>query len=220
MAITGMFSYQLLAGDIIRGIASTAPFSQWSFGVYIARIMPVLQVALLFFIASLYSSGEKQVGEITAATAMDKRQYLMIRYFAILVGFMMMLAVPLLLSFVFYAIVFGYFSYGRFFLPVLVVVVPGLLLTFGTGLVMGRIHHSLVYVLMIIVVILSLLSLPQPLDLNCEAYFQSTPLSMPQDADGEVSFFLPAGIVLSRVAAALLGAVLVAASLLLKQRHQ
>ena len=54
LLITAFYSYQTMSGEIILGIADTAPFSGWSYGVYLAKVLPLLLVSLLFFISFLY----------------------------------------------------------------------------------------------------------------------------------------------------------------------
>ena len=45
--LTLAYSYWVMNEEVILGIANTAPFSPWSFGVYLGRVMPVLAAALL-----------------------------------------------------------------------------------------------------------------------------------------------------------------------------
>ena len=40
LLITAFYSYQTMSGEIILGIADTAPFSGWSYGVYLAKVLP------------------------------------------------------------------------------------------------------------------------------------------------------------------------------------
>ena len=42
-----LYGYWTMRGEILLGIANTAPFSPWSFGAYLAEMMPLLLVALL-----------------------------------------------------------------------------------------------------------------------------------------------------------------------------
>ncbi|MDE7243516.1 MAG: hypothetical protein K2O18_06010 [Oscillospiraceae bacterium] len=55
LVVIGFYSHWLMNGEVIAGIANTAPFSPWSFGYYLAKILPLLMLALLFFISFLYS---------------------------------------------------------------------------------------------------------------------------------------------------------------------
>lgn len=48
LAVCLFFGWNTLKTATIRGAAHTAPFSPWSFGAYLARLLPLLGVALLF----------------------------------------------------------------------------------------------------------------------------------------------------------------------------
>ena len=50
-----LYGYWTMRGEILLGIANTAPFSPWSFGAYLAEMMPLLLVALLCFLSILTS---------------------------------------------------------------------------------------------------------------------------------------------------------------------
>lgn len=71
MIISGLYSHEIMCGDIILGISNTAPFSGWSYGTYLAKMLPILLVTLLFFISFLYSKQEKSVQVLTKSTPID-----------------------------------------------------------------------------------------------------------------------------------------------------
>ncbi|WP_460277904.1 hypothetical protein [Clostridium sp. CTA-5] len=45
LIISALYSHQVMCGDIILGVANTAPFSGWSYGVYLGKILPILLIA-------------------------------------------------------------------------------------------------------------------------------------------------------------------------------
>lgn len=49
-AVTIWYGLEILNTVTILGVAHTAPFSPWSFGGYLAQILPLLCVTLLFLI--------------------------------------------------------------------------------------------------------------------------------------------------------------------------
>lgn len=210
MVVTGLYSYQILSGDIIRGIAYTAPFSAWSYGAYISGILPVLLITLLFFITFLYDRKEKQVETITHATPVDQRAYRAVRYAAMAVGFCVVTALSVVISLVFYASVFGYTGFGAFVTPLLMTVIPAMLLIFGLGILLGKVHVGLVYGLMLLMLVAGFIPLPPALDILGGRFFAQTPLTLPVGADGEPAFVVPTAVALVRVLAALVGAGLVA----------
>ena len=46
LAVTLFYAYQVFTGEIILGVAHTAPFSPWSFGCYLSRLLPPMLLAL------------------------------------------------------------------------------------------------------------------------------------------------------------------------------
>ena len=54
-AVTIWYGWQLLNTTTILGTAHTAPFSPWSFGCYLSRLLPLLWVSELFFLVYMFS---------------------------------------------------------------------------------------------------------------------------------------------------------------------
>ena len=73
------FGWQMLNGEVIQGVAHTAPFSAWSFGYYLAQELPLLSVALLFFLWNIFSKEARRVSALTAATPVDAGSYLLVK---------------------------------------------------------------------------------------------------------------------------------------------
>lgn len=48
LIISAIYSYEIMTSDIILGVANTAPLSGWSYGEYLAKVLPILLVTLLF----------------------------------------------------------------------------------------------------------------------------------------------------------------------------
>ena len=42
LIVIGAYSYLVMQGEVVFGVANTAPFSPWSFGVYLAKVLPLL----------------------------------------------------------------------------------------------------------------------------------------------------------------------------------
>ena len=59
LAVTLFYAYQVFTGEIILGVAHTAPFSPWSFGCYLSRLLPLLWVGELFFL-SFFTAGRER----------------------------------------------------------------------------------------------------------------------------------------------------------------
>ena len=91
-----LYGYWTMRGEILLGIANTAPFSPWSFGAYLAEMMPLLLVALLCFLSILTSDTGKRVEVLIAATPLSQAVHCRIRYTAVTVAFLVVTAVPVM----------------------------------------------------------------------------------------------------------------------------
>ena len=101
-----LYGYWTMRGEILLGIANTAPFSPWSFGAYLAEMMPLLLVALLCFLSILTSDTGKRVEVLIAATPLSQAVHCRIRYTAVTVAFLVVTAVPVVYAVGFYGIIF------------------------------------------------------------------------------------------------------------------
>ena len=58
--VTLFYGWQVLNRATILGVSHTAPFSPWSFGDYLCRMLPLLWVGALFFLTFFTSKAEKR----------------------------------------------------------------------------------------------------------------------------------------------------------------
>jgi len=58
------YGWQVLTGATILGVSHTAPFSPWSFGDYLSRMVPLLWIGSLFFL-TFFTSGKARRGSPT-----------------------------------------------------------------------------------------------------------------------------------------------------------
>lgn len=207
--VTGLYSYMILSRNIILGIAFTAPFSLWSYGAYLASIQPLLVITLLFFITGMYSNQEKQVKLLTFATPVDPFRYGLIKCSAMVAGFFIISLFVIAISLVFYTVLFRFYSFAGFLIPIVITLIPNLLFFLGAGLVLGRIQPNILYILMIAALLLGLLPLPPFFDLYGGRFFSTHPLTLPVGADGEPAFLLPISFVLGKVFYSLTGILMV-----------
>lgn len=213
VVIICLFSWQMLIGDVIRGIGYTAPFSGWSFGYYLASVTPLLSVALLFFLTFLHRPAEARAAQIVRATPMDPRALLSIRYGAMAIGYGALVALVLLLGQAFYAGFFRRGLSGAHVLVALLTLVPCFLFILGMGALAGRIHVSALYALMCACVLLMQISLPSILDFTGGAYYSGMPITLPVGGDGEPAFVAQTGFVMGRLLLVMVGAAGICASL-------
>lgn len=86
LVVTLFYAYQVFTGEIILGVAHTAPFSPWSFGCYLSRLLPLLWVGELFFLSFFTAGRERRVAVLTGATPVRPRAYAWTRCAAVLVA--------------------------------------------------------------------------------------------------------------------------------------
>ena len=202
LIITGLYSYMSLSREIILGIAFTAPFSPWSFGAYLSNVMPLLMITLLFFITFMYSNHEKQVRQLTFAAPVVPFKFCLVKCASIIAGFFLVSLFVIILGMAFFAILFRFYSFGDFILPIILTLIPCLLFVLGAGLLLGSIHANILYILMIAALLLGFLqgNLPIPafFDLYGARLFSTHPLTLPMGPDGEPAFTLPVYFILGR----------------------
>lgn len=202
LIISALYSREIMCRDIILGVSNTAPFSGWSYGTYLAKVLPILLVTLLFFISFLYLRQEKSVQALTKATPIDPFKFQMLRFGTIIVGFILISAVPIAYSFYFYAVNFHFTNIGSLVLPTVITLLPAMLFVFGLGVLGGQYHQGLVFVLMTAVILVSFIPLPYAVDLFGGNFFTKHPQSLDVV---EPPFSIPASVVIGKVIYGLTG---------------
>lgn len=208
LVINCIYAWYILTTETIAGVAYTAPFSLWSFGAYLASVLPLSVITVLFLLSAYYSKKEKQVEILTTATPVNKAHYALVRNGAVTVCFLIISTIMFILGIYFYI---SYFDYGNFILyllPFVMLVLPCLLFTLGIGHLAGRIHQGLLYVLMVIALVLGFVRFSGNFDFFGYWYFGSYPLSLPVGADGEPTFTVTTGFWAARLIYLAVGGIL------------
>lgn len=205
-----------MCGDIIRGVSNTAPFSGWSYGVYLAKMLPILLIALLFFISFLYSKKEKNVQALTKATPIDPFQFQMMRCGTIIIAFVLISAVPIGYSLWFYRVNFHFTNWGSLVLPAITTLLPAMLFVFGAGMLGGRYHEAIIYVLMAVMIPLNYIPLPYAVDLFGGNFFTNYPLSL---GIVEPAFSIPTPVLIGKFIYGLAGIVMILIANIPKQQN-
>ena len=198
LIITGIYSYMILSREIILGIAFTAPFSSWSYAAYLANLLPLLAITLLFFITFMYSNHEKQVRQLTFATPVDPISFVLIKCSAAAAGFLIISLFVIVLGMVFLTVLFRFYYFGDFIIPIVVTIIPCLLFILGAGLLLGGIYVNILYLLMIAALLFAFLPLPAFFDLYGAKLFSTYPLTLAVGPNGEPAFTLPVSFILGR----------------------
>ncbi|BAQ13921.1 hypothetical protein CBB2_1811 [Clostridium botulinum] len=195
LIVSALYSHEIMRGDIILGISNTAPFSGWSYGTYLAKVLPILLVTLLFFISFLYQKQEKSVRALTKATPIDPFKFQMLRFGTIIIGFVLISAVPIVYSFFFYAVNFNFTNFGKLVLPAVITLLPAMLFVFGLGALGGRYHQGVIFILMAAVMLVSFIPLPYAVDLFGGNFFTKYPESLELV---EPAFSIPVSVVIGK----------------------
>lgn len=189
LVVNGIFAWYVLSTDIIVGIAYTAPFSVWSFCAYTGKVMLLSVITTLLMLSGYYGKKQKQVEILTSSTPVTPALLLWIRSAVLAVCFLLMYAVAAILAAVFYIRFFRFYDFGAFLLPALLIIVPCFVCSVGLGHLLGRLHRSLVY-LLVVAAFAASMSIAKVFDFFGAGYFQIFPLTLPTNSDGEPDFFL------------------------------
>lgn len=176
--VTLLCGWQILKGDVIVGIAGTAPFSAWSFGYYLSKVMPLLLITLLFFVSMLFSPKEIGVRTLTEASPVNQVKYQLVKCLAMVAGYAVMCTAVIVQGCVFYCMLFGFTGFGSLLLPAAITFIPAMIFLLGLGMVGGSVNGVIPYALMIGVLVLGFLSLPYPIDLLGSSFFAGYPIEL------------------------------------------
>ena len=201
------YGWQVLSRVTILGVSHTAPFSPWSFGDFLCRMVPLLWIGNLFFLTFFTSGKARRAAVLTDAAPMEPRRYALARCGAALAGTALLALAALAEAAVFYGWYFGWHGWGELLLPALVTLVPPLAFALGSGWLLGRVRPWLVYVWMPLPFALALLPLPEALELWNGSFFTQYPLTL---GTLDPAFSLPVAVLLVQCALLTAGVVLLA----------
>ncbi len=199
------YGWLTLTGTTIQGIAHTTPFSPWSFGDYLARVLPVVCLGEFFFLTFFTSTQEQKAAVIIRATAADFRKYAAVRCGAVCLGTLGICLGVIGLGFSFYTYFFGWTDFGSLVLPALLVLGPSVIFCLGFGWMLGSIHPMLVYGAMVIPFLLSRAPLPWPADFSLGSFFAGYPLNLDVP---DPAFIVPVPVLFGRLAYLFIGILL------------
>lgn len=200
------YGWMTLTGTTVQGISHTAPFSPWSFGDYIARMLPVICLGELFFLTFFTSRKERQAAVIIQATSVDLKKYAAVRCGAILLGTLVISLGVIGLGLGFYSYFFEWTAYGSLLFPALLVLGPTIIFVLGLGWTLGKLQPFLVYAGMAAPFLLSWfssqLNFPWAVEFSMERFFTEYPLTLDTL---EPAFTVPAPVLFGRLAYLIMG---------------
>lgn len=172
------FGWLTLTTVTIRGTAHTAPFSPWSFGDYLSRLLPLLCLGELCLISVFTSQRERAVQIITQTAPINPGWYALIRWGAVSVGTLSLWMCAIGLALGFYVSLFGWQDYGVLVTPALLTLFPAGAFCLGVGWTLGQHNPALIYAVMGAVLLLCWLPLPQDLAFSMNCFFVQHPLEL------------------------------------------
>lgn len=200
--INGIYAWFVLATDVIVGIAYTAPFSGWSYCAYLGKTMSIAVITALLMLAGSYSKKQKQVEILTCATPVTASCQMLIRVAAIGVCFALICIMEMLAALFFFVCFFQFNGFGAYIVPSLLMILPCFVFFIGLGLLLGRLHQSLVYVLILAAFAVGFfnIGIENAFDLFGAGYFSSYPLTLPVGNSKEPDFVFSFAFLAARIA--------------------
>ena len=201
------YGWQVLSRVTILGVSHTAPFSPWSFGDFLCRMVPLLWIGNLFLLTFFTSGKARRAAVLTDAAPMEPRRYTLARCGAALTGTVLLALAVLAEAAVFYGWYFQWYGWGQLALPALAVLVPPLVFALGSGWLLGRVRPWLVYVWMLAPFAWAALPLPAALGAWNGWLFREYPLTL---GTLDPAFSVPASVLAAQGGLLVLGAALLA----------
>ena len=187
------YGWQVLNSVTILGVSHTAPFSPWSFGDYLSRMLPLLWIGGLFFLTFFTSGKARRAAVLMDATPMPPRQYALARCAAALTGGVLLSLLCMGEAAVFYGRMFHWYGWGSLLLPALATLLPALVFALGSGWLLGQIRPWLVYVWMAVPFLCMALPLPDALGIWNGHFFSKYPLAL---GTLDPAFSMPAAVLI------------------------
>lgn len=172
------YGWQVLDRVTILGVSHTAPFSPWSFGDYLSRMLPLLWIGTLFFLTFFTSEAERRRGVLTSATPIKPSIYGMVRCCAALIGTVLLSLAVVFLAAVFYGRMFHWYRWSSLLLPTFLTLAPTLIFALGSGWFLGHLRSWLIFMWMLLPALLMVLPLPEFLGLLNGSVFVNRPLTL------------------------------------------
>lgn len=206
-----IWTIDILMRLVIDGFSSTAPFSEWSYTLFITLFAPILLVILILLCTSIFSEKEETVRNIIYSTPLSETKYYIMKGSAVALVFIITAAIPIIISFVYYAFLFEYTEYLNFILPILLFLIPSSIFIFGLSIALGKINVKLLYVLIPLTFVLGIINLrilPVWLDVFGNDYLEECAIDFYNSNMEIIPYNIPSDFIYSRLIFAALGILL------------
>lgn len=145
--ILALFTSDILLRLVIHGEYGTAPFSKWSYSSFIAMISPMLMIILVLLCTSVFSEKEMKIRKIIYSTPITQMRYYIVKAASIYIAFILATLVPIIMSLIYYGILFKFYDYSTFIKPILFFLLPISILALGGCMFIGKLSIKLLYAL-------------------------------------------------------------------------
>lgn len=213
LLVTIVFSYSLMRNLTVLGVANTAPFSQWSYSSFLCSINSLLMPLLLLLCGRIYDKKELRVRPLIFSTPISDAKYYLIKGIAVFNAYILAALAAILVSFIFYIVVFRFSGFTSLMFPVSLFMLPPAVFIFGLGMLLGKLDERLIYLLVPVMFLLPVLKFELPIwiDPFCGNIITQYPLKvMLISGNNTDNFILPSGLFVSRCLFLIIGLALYA----------
>ncbi len=209
------FTYDSLTRLVTGGYYGTAPFSEWTYAFFIGLILPLVICTIIFMITTIFDEKEIRARRILFSAPISQCRYYLMKAFTIVIAFLLITMVPIIISFLYYKVLFNFTDLNNFIELIFWFMVPTFVFFLGFCMVLGRISIKLLYGLIPIAFLLGLFDtssiLPYWLDIYGAHYFKlCTYAELLGRTSDVVTFNLSASFVTSRFMLLFFGIILLA----------
>ncbi|WP_026894687.1 hypothetical protein [Clostridiisalibacter paucivorans] len=201
--ILSLLTIDILMRLIISGTYNTAPFSRWSYSEFIALITPLLLVILVLLCISVFDEREMAVRKVISATLFSQIEYYFLKGISIGLVFILTALIPIIMSFIYYGVLFNYYDFTVFIKPILLFLLPPFIFVLGIAMVMGKINVKLLYFMIPVIYFSCAMNFGFPIwiDICGNNFISSHGLYLQVNFfnNGEIPYNMPLNFIYSRI---------------------
>jgi hypothetical protein len=205
-----LFSFYILFNLTISGFHGTAPFSNWTFSMFLSLITPFLSMTMFLLSGSVFSSSEKAVRTLIFSAPVSENEYYVMKTTSVAIATLIVFVLPLIICLVFYARYFDFYYYSELIMPVLLFYVPPFIFTLGLAMLSGRIKAKLPYLLLPLLAFIGFFNLKLPFwfDIFGNNFLSMYPFILMSQSGGSLPYIVPGGFVFSRLVLIIIGSIM------------
>jgi len=206
-------TYDSLTRLVTGGYYGTAPFSDWSYTFFIQLISPLVISVIIFMMTSIFNEKELRARKIIFSTPISQARYYILKIFTMVITFLLTGLVPIIMSFIYYKVLFNYVGFTSYVKLIFWFIVPSFVFILGFSMVLGKINIKFLYGLIPVVFLLGTINtsdiLPRWLDIFGVHYFTMCTYAELFGRESQVvPFELSTAFICSRIIFILIGVIL------------